>query len=78
MPLQVYRKRKKGETVEQQLEAQAKHIAGLRKKDAAIAAAKIAKKKRRSERLKRFKKDIKTILTGPGHSPASKKYLRSK
>jgi hypothetical protein len=69
MPLKVYRKRKKGKTVEHQLDEQAAHIARLRKADAA------AEKKRRSSRISRLKRGIKSILSGPGHSPAGKKYV---
>ena len=69
--LEVYRERKKGETVEQQLDAQAKHIAKLRKADAAAA------KKRKGTRISRLKKNI-TRLLKSRHSPAGKKYLRSK
>ena len=69
--LKVWRKKKKGETVEQQLEAQAKYIAKLRKADAA------ARKKKKNAWVSRLKKRVQRILKSR-HSPAGKKYLRSK
>jgi len=51
---------------------QAAYITKLRKTDAAAA------KKRKGSRISRLKKGIKTLLSGPGHSPAGKRYLRSR
>ncbi|MCK5608877.1 hypothetical protein KAR91_43795 [Candidatus Pacearchaeota archaeon] len=51
---------------------QAADIAKLRKADA------VTKKKRKGSRTSRLKKGIKTLLSGPGHSPAGKRYLRSR
>ena len=51
---------------------QAGHIAKIRKTDAA------KRKKKETSRYTKLKKNIHTLLTGPGHSKAGKKYLRSK
>lgn len=51
---------------------QAAFITKLRKADAA------AVKKKKGSGVSRLKKGIKTLLSGPGHSPAGKKYLRSR
>jgi len=67
--LKVYRKRKKGQTVEQQLEAQAKYIAKLRKADVA--------KRKKGTWVSRLKKHVQRVLKSR-HSPAGKKYLRSR
>ncbi|MCK5614403.1 hypothetical protein KAR91_71715 [Candidatus Pacearchaeota archaeon] len=48
---------------------QAKAITKIRKADVAVA------KKKRGTWVSRLKKGVKTALTGPGHSPAGKKYL---
>ena len=51
---------------------QAGHITKIRKKDAA------KRKKKETSSYTRLKKDIHTLLTGPGHSKAGKKYLKGK
>ena len=51
---------------------QATYITKLRKADAA------ERKRKKGTRLTRLKKGIKTLLSGPGHSPAGKRYLRSR
>lgn len=66
--LKVYRKKKKGETVEQQLDAQTKYIADLRKADIA------ARKKKKGAWVVRLKKGVQRILKSR-HSPAGKKHL---
>ena len=57
--------------VEQQLDTQAKRIAKIREADAA------ARKKKKNAWISRLKKGVQRILKGR-HSPAGKKYLRSK
>jgi len=60
------------EAMKRAMSDQAKGIAKIRKADAAAA------KKRKGSRISRLKKGIKSILSGPGHSPAGKRYLRSR
>jgi len=67
--LKVYTKKTKGETVEQQLDRQAAHLAKLRKADAA--------KKKRGTWVSRLKKRVRYHLKSR-HSPAGKEYLRSR
>jgi len=69
--LKVYRRKKKCETVEQQLDSKAKHILQLRKAD------ETARKKRKNTWVVRLKKRVQRVLKSR-HSPAGKKYLRSK
>lgn len=60
------------QAMEKAMDDQAKGIAKIRKADAA------ARKKKKGSWVSRLKKGVKTVLTGPGHSPAGKKYLRSR
>ena len=69
--LKVYTKKKKGETVEQQLDRQVIRIAKLRKADAA------ARKKKKGSWVSRLKKNVQSALKSR-HSPAGKKYLARK
>lgn len=76
MATKLYRRRQKGETIEQQLDRQAVRIAELRKADAAVAAAK--EKKKKDNWVSKLKENIRLLLKGPKHSPAGKKYLEKK
>ena len=60
------------EAMKRAMSDQAANITKIRKADVAAA------KKRKGSRISRLKKGIKSILSGSGHSPAGKRYLRSK
>lgn len=61
--------------VEKELDKQAKFIARIRKADAAKRKTAVAKKKKGTW-VSRLKKNVQSVVTGPGHSPAGKKHLR--
>ncbi len=67
---------KKPYDVEKALDKQAAFIAKLRKADAAKRKARAAKKKKGSW-ISRLKKNVQSALKSR-HSPAGKKYLKSK
>lgn len=60
------------QAMERAMSDQAKGIAKIRKADAA------ARKKKRGTWVSRLKKSVQSVVKGPGHSPAGKKYLAKK
>ena len=60
------------QAMERAMGDQAKSIAKIRKADAA------ARKKKRGSWVSRLKKSVQSVVKGPGHSPAGKKYIAGK
>ena len=60
------------QAMERAMNDQAKGIAKIRKADAAAA------KKKKGTWVSRLKKSVQSVVGGPGHSPAGKKYSKRK